>query len=57
MQVGDYSLIKTIGKGAFGEVYLTKRNDSDKFYATKKVPKRKVETPSVKNHFLDEIKK
>ena len=56
MQVGDYSLIKRIGKGAFGEVYLTKRNDSDKFYATKKVPKRKVETPSVKNHFLDEIK-
>ena len=56
MQVGDYSLIKRIGKGAFGEVYLTTRNGFKEFYATKKVPKRKVETPSVKKHFLDEIK-
>ena len=56
MQIGDFSLVKLIGKGAFGEVFLTKINGFDKFYATKKVPKRKVETPTIKKHFLDEIK-
>ena len=56
MKIGDFCLAKCIGKGAFGEVYLTTRNGFNEFYATKKVPKRKVETPSVKKHFLDEIK-
>ena len=56
MQIEDFSLVKWIGKGAFGEVYLTTRNGFDKFYATKKIPKRKVENPSIKKQFLDEIK-
>ena len=52
----DFCLVKRIGKGAFGEVYLTTINGYDGFYAAKRVPKRKVETPAVKKHFLDEIK-
>ena len=52
----DFCLVKRIGKGAFGEVYLSTINGQDGFYAAKRVPKRKVETPAVKKHFLDEIK-
>ena len=36
MQIEDFSLGVSIGKGAFGEVYLTTRNGTNKLYATKK---------------------
>ena len=55
MQIEDFSLGKCIGKGSFGEVYLTTRNGYNKLYATKKIPKKKVESPSIKKHLIDEI--
>ena len=55
MQIEDFSLGKCIGKGSFGEVYLTTRKGSNKLYATKKISKQKIESPSIKKHFLDEI--
>jgi len=55
MQIEDFSLGVSIGKGAFGEVYLTTRNGTNKLYATKKIPKNKVEAPTIKKHFIDEI--
>ena len=55
MQVDDFSLIKCIGKGAFGQVYLTTKNGSNKLYATKIIPKKKVDSSSIKKHLLDEI--
>ena len=55
MQIDDFSLVKSIGKGAFGEVYLTTRNGYNKLYATKKIPKKKVEAPSIKKHLIDEL--
>jgi len=55
MQINDFTLGKCIGQGSFGEVYLTTRNGYNKLYATKKVSKQKIELPSVKKHFIDEI--
>ena len=55
MQIEDFSLGKCIGKGSFGEVYLTTRKGTNKLYATKKISKQKIESPSIKKHFLDEI--
>ena len=55
MQIDDFTLGKRIGQGSFGEVYLTTRNGYNKLYATKKVSKQKIELPSVKKHFIDEI--
>ena len=55
MIIEDFSLGQYIGKGAFGEVYLTTRIGYNKLYATKKIPKKLVETPSIKKHLLDEL--
>ena len=55
MQIDDFTLGKRIGQGSFGEVYLTTRKGYDKLYATKKISKQKIEVPSIKKHFLDEI--
>ena len=35
MQIDNYILIKHLGEGAFGEVYLTKRKGDNNLYATK----------------------
>ena len=55
MMIDEYCLIKCIGRGAFGEVYLTSKKGSNQLFATKKVPKQKVETPSIKKYFINEI--
>ena len=36
-QIDDLQLIKPIGSGSFGEVYLSKKLNSNKLFATKKV--------------------
>ena len=48
MIVEDLTLIKTIGKGAFGEVYLTSKSGSAEKFATKKVKKSVVMSDKVK---------
>ena len=53
--IDDYSLLKTIGKGAFGEVYLTSKEGSNRLFATKKVSKKKVNSPTLKKYFFNEI--
>lgn len=39
MTIDDFKTIKNVGEGAFGEVYLVKKNDSDKVYALKSIDK------------------
>ena len=55
MLIDGYSLIKCIGRGAFGEVYLTSKNETNQLFATKKVSKQKIESPSIKKYFINEI--
>ena len=55
MMIDEYTLIQIIGKGAFGEVYLTSKEGSTKLFATKKVSKQKADSPSIKKYFINEI--
>ena len=56
MQIEDFSLGQCIGKGAFGEVYLTTRIGYNKLYATKKIPKKIADSEKVRKYFHNEIK-
>ena len=35
----DFELVKVIGRGSFGKVYLVKKNGTENFYAMKKLRK------------------
>ena len=39
MQIEDLVLLKPVGKGAFGEVFLTTKRGTQQQFATKKVQK------------------
>ena len=55
MLVDDLTLIKSIGKGAFGEVYLTSKQGSKEKYATKKIDKKYAANPKAKKYLDNEI--
>ena len=56
MLVDDLTLIDKIGKGAFGEVYLTSKQGSSIKYATKKLDKSKYSSnPKAKKYLDNEI--
>ena len=55
MNFDEYTLLKSIGKGEFGEVYLTKKIGTNQLFATKKVSKQILETPSIKKVFINEL--
>ena len=38
----DFELIKVVGRGSFGKVYLVKRNGTENYYAMKKLKKEVV---------------
>ena len=45
MQVDDLILTKSLGKGAFGEVFLTQKKGCSEFYATKRLDRAFSEKP------------
>ena len=56
LKVDEYTLNQILGKGTFGEVYLTqKNNDLNNYYATKKMKKELVEDPRYIKYFNNEI--
>ena len=55
MMIDEYTLLKCIGKGAFGEVFISSKQGSQKLFATKKVPKSKADSPQIKKYFINEI--
>ena len=48
-------MIKSVGKGAFGEVFLASKKGIENNLAVKKISKKLVETPKVKKYFNNEI--
>ena len=53
--IDEFTLVKSIGKGAFGEVFLSKKQGSSTLFAIKKVPKSKADSPAIKKYFINEI--
>ena len=54
--VGDYILIKVLGKGSFGETYLTQKKNDPTFLATKVLERKKMDRDSTKKYLDNEIK-
>ena len=55
MLVDDIILIKSIGRGTFGEVYLTSKQGVLKKYATKVIEKSKYNSPKIMKYLTNEI--
>ena len=55
MLLDEYILTQFIGKGTFGEVYLTTKKNTDFVYATKRMTKEFVEDPKYTKYFNNEI--
>ena len=55
MQIEDLVLLKPVGKGAFGEVFLTTKRGTQQQFATKKVQKSVVLQEKIKKYFNNEI--
>ena len=53
--VGDYTLIKLLGKGSFGETYLTQKNNNPTPLATKVLERKKIDKNSIKKYLENEI--
>ena len=55
MLVDDLTLTKVLGKGSFGEVYLTSKQGCKEKFATKKINKKFTQNPKAKKYLDNEI--
>lgn len=54
-QIDDITLTKFLGKGSFGEVYLSTKKGRTEYFATKKIDRKTADKPSFKKYFDNEI--
>ena len=50
MLIDDYTLVKTIGEGAFGKVYLKTKHGTKEKFATKQIDKKFAANPKAKKY-------
>ena len=53
--IGDLTLIKFLGKGSFGEVYLSQKKGRKEYFATKKIARSVADSPNFKKYFDNEL--
>ena len=54
-QIDDLTLIKFLGKGAFGEVYLSQKKNSNKYFATKRISREIADRPKFQKYLINEL--
>ena len=54
-QIDDITLIKLLGKGSYGEVYLSKKKGRNEYFATKKMGEGKLDKYNTKKYIESEI--
>ena len=55
MKLGSYEMEKFLGEGAFGKVYLTKKEGDSKKYATKEFDRKEIDHSEAKKYLANEI--
>ena len=55
MILDNYSLEKNIGKGAFGEVFLTTKKGTSKLFAAKQIDREFFDNQTTQKYFLNEV--
>ena len=55
-QIDDITLLKSLGKGSYGEVFLSTKRGRNGYFATKKMDRKKTDQPNAKKYFDNEIK-
>ena len=55
MLIDDYTLTAVLGKGTFGDVFLTKKNNSNLTFATKRMEREFAEHPKYCKFFVNEV--
>ena len=55
-KVGDITLLKLLGKGTMGTVYLSLKDGKKEYLATKIIEREKADRPQVRKYFVNEIK-
>ena len=56
MKLGSYEMEKLLGEGAFGKVYLTKKEGDSKKYATKELDRKEIDHSEAKKYLANEIR-
>ena len=54
-QIDDIILIKKIGRGCFGTIYLSQKKGKKEFFATKEIDRLMAEQPEQKKYLTNEI--
>ena len=55
-KIGDITLLKELGKGTMGTVYLSQKEGKKDYLATKVIERAKADRPQVRKYFVNEIK-
>ena len=55
-QIDDITLLKSLGKGSYGEVFLSTKKGKKEYFATKKMERKKIDQPNLKKYFENEVK-
>ena len=55
VMIDDLTLVKFLGKGTYGEVYLTKKEGKNELFATKKIERKVADQPNISKYLKNEI--
>ena len=55
IMIDDITLFQCLGKGSYGEVYLSKKEGKNELFATKKMDRKYADQPHVAKYLKNEI--